>query len=244
MITRPDLPFLDEPTTGLDLRSREQVWGTVRGLVEEGVTVLLTTQYLEEADQLADSIALLDQGRIVARGSADQLKADFGGEVLRLSLPTSTRCAGPPLSSGRPRYTNTSVHWKWPPTARLPVCAQHSPGSRSPGYPLRKFHCTAPASTTFFFPSHQGANHMTIAPALTDSRVMIGRCLRRSRRDPEAFFTALILPIALMLLFVYVFGGALKTGVEYVDYVVPGLIVLCTRVQAPVPKQLCPLPQT
>ena len=68
---------------------------------------------------------------------------------------------------------------------------------------------------------------MTIAPALTDSRVMIGRCLRRSRRDPEAFFTALILPIALMLLFVYVFGGALKTGVTYVDYVVPGLIVLC-----------------
>jgi ABC-2 type transport system permease protein len=68
---------------------------------------------------------------------------------------------------------------------------------------------------------------MTIAPALTDSRVMIGRCLRRSPRDPEAFFTALILPIALMLLFVYVFGGALKTGVAYVDYVVPGLIVLC-----------------
>ncbi len=68
---------------------------------------------------------------------------------------------------------------------------------------------------------------MTIAPSLADSRIMVGRCLRRSRRDPEAFFTALILPIALMLLFVYVFGGALKTGVSYVDYVVPGLIVLC-----------------
>jgi ABC-2 type transport system permease protein len=60
-----------------------------------------------------------------------------------------------------------------------------------------------------------------------DSRIMIGRCIRRSLRDPEAFFTALVLPVVLMLLFVYVFGGALRTGGRYVDYVVPGLIVLC-----------------
>jgi ABC-2 type transport system permease protein len=63
--------------------------------------------------------------------------------------------------------------------------------------------------------------------AALDSRIMIGRCMRRSLRDPEAFFTALILPVVLMLLFVYVFGGALRTGGRYVDYVVPGLIVLC-----------------
>jgi len=68
---------------------------------------------------------------------------------------------------------------------------------------------------------------MSIAPATFDSRVMIGRCLRRSRRDPEAFFTALMLPVILMLLFVYVFGGDMRTGGSYVDYVVPGLIVLC-----------------
>jgi ABC-2 type transport system permease protein len=68
---------------------------------------------------------------------------------------------------------------------------------------------------------------MSIAYTLTDSRVMIKRCLRRSLRDSEAFFTALFLPIVLMLLFVYVFGGALNTGGAYVDYVVPGLIVLC-----------------
>ncbi len=68
---------------------------------------------------------------------------------------------------------------------------------------------------------------MNFAPAIYDSRVMIIRCLRRSRRDPEAFFTALMLPIVLMLLFVYVFGGDLQTGGAYVDYVVPGLIVLC-----------------
>ncbi len=68
---------------------------------------------------------------------------------------------------------------------------------------------------------------MNLASTIFDSRVMITRCLRRSRRDPEAFFTALLLPVVLMLLFVYVFGGDLQTGGAYVDYVVPGLIVLC-----------------
>ncbi len=68
---------------------------------------------------------------------------------------------------------------------------------------------------------------MSLSYAITDTRIMVRRCTRRSLRDPEAFFTALILPVVLMLLFVYVFGGALRTGVSYVDYVVPGLIVLC-----------------
>ncbi len=73
---------------------------------------------------------------------------------------------------------------------------------------------------------------MRLADALRDSRVMITRDIRRSLRDPEAFFTALMLPIILMLLFVYVFGGALRTGEKYVNYVVPGLIVLCAGVGA------------
>src|SRR5215468_11644228 len=68
---------------------------------------------------------------------------------------------------------------------------------------------------------------MSIACTVSDARVMVTRCVRRSLRDPEAFFTALMLPIVLMLMFVYIFGGALKTGGRYVDYVVPGLIVLC-----------------
>jgi ABC-2 type transport system permease protein len=68
---------------------------------------------------------------------------------------------------------------------------------------------------------------MTTGTALTDTRVMVTRCMRRSLRDPEAFFTALMLPVVLMLLFVYIFGGALNTGGGYADYVVPGLIVLC-----------------
>jgi ABC-2 type transport system ATP-binding protein len=74
MITPPELLFLDEPTTGLDPRSRNQLWDVVRGLAADGVTVLLTTQYLEEADQLADTIALLHHGRIIAQGTPDELK--------------------------------------------------------------------------------------------------------------------------------------------------------------------------
>ena len=90
MITTPALVFLDEPTTGLDPRSREQLWDTIRELASDGVTVLLTTQYLEEADQLADTIALLDHGRIVARGTADELKSTLDGEVLRLQFDDAT----------------------------------------------------------------------------------------------------------------------------------------------------------
>jgi ABC-2 type transport system ATP-binding protein len=86
MVERPRLLFLDEPTTGLDPRSREGLWDTTARLTEEGVTILLTTQYLEEADRLADTIAVLDRGRIVARGTAAELKARVGGATLRLRL--------------------------------------------------------------------------------------------------------------------------------------------------------------
>ncbi|MGP3976794.1 ATP-binding cassette domain-containing protein [Streptomyces sp. 8N114] len=76
----PQVLFLDEPTTGLDPRARGEVWNAVRSLVGGGTTVLLTTQYLEEADQLADAIAVIDQGRLVAEGTADELKAELGAD--------------------------------------------------------------------------------------------------------------------------------------------------------------------
>ncbi|MFD0414694.1 ATP-binding cassette domain-containing protein [Streptomyces sp. NPDC127108] len=80
LITEPEVLFLDEPTTGLDPRGRAEVWDAVRSLVGAGTTVLLTTQYLEEADQLADRISLIDHGRVIAEGTADDLKARLGGD--------------------------------------------------------------------------------------------------------------------------------------------------------------------
>jgi ABC-2 type transport system ATP-binding protein len=90
LITRPPLIFLDEPTTGLDPRTRGQMWDTIRGLVAEGSTVLLTTQYLDEADQLAGRIAVIDRGRKVAEGTPDELKSSVGNATLQLQLAPDT----------------------------------------------------------------------------------------------------------------------------------------------------------
>jgi ABC-2 type transport system ATP-binding protein len=86
LVAKPPVLFLDEPTTGLDPRSRLEVWATIEGLVAEGTTVLLTTQYLDEADRLADLIAVIDRGRVIAEGTPDELKDRVGGERLEVHL--------------------------------------------------------------------------------------------------------------------------------------------------------------
>lgn len=86
LIAQPPLIFLDEPTTGLDPRTRNQMWETIRRLVDSGSTVLLTTQYLQEADELADRIAVIDHGRVVAEGTVNELKASVGTSSLQVSI--------------------------------------------------------------------------------------------------------------------------------------------------------------
>jgi ABC-2 type transport system ATP-binding protein len=114
LMRRPQVLFLDEPTTGLDLHSRGELWEMVRELVAEGTTVLLTTQYLEEADRLADEIAVVDAGRVIARGTPTSLKSELGSTVVEIALPDEGRAIRAetvldPVVSGRPEREGTRV---------------------------------------------------------------------------------------------------------------------------------------
>ncbi|MCM0675398.1 ATP-binding cassette domain-containing protein [Micromonospora phytophila] len=114
LVGRPQVLFLDEPTTGLDPRSRNELWDIVRTLVADGVTVLLTTQYLEEADQLAGEIAVVDHGRVIAQGTPEELKAKTGGQTLTVrpadasDLATVASIAGE-VSGATPEVAQSAV---------------------------------------------------------------------------------------------------------------------------------------
>ena len=121
--------FLDEPTTGLDPRSRNQVWEIIRTLVAEGTTILLCTQYLEEADQLADGIAVIDHGKVIAEGTPAQLKASIGGGALHVRLlepeqrPEAERILANALGA--------EVHLEPDPTALSVSCADADRGAEA-----------------------------------------------------------------------------------------------------------------
>ncbi|MCE2647475.1 MAG: ATP-binding cassette domain-containing protein [Streptomycetaceae bacterium] len=110
LIVRPKVLFLDEPTTGLDPRGRQDMWSVIQELVTGGVTVLLTTQYLEEADQLADDIAVIDRGTVIARGTSDALKTQVGGAKLEITVDNADIAKTQEIVtrvSGHSAYVNT-----------------------------------------------------------------------------------------------------------------------------------------
>jgi ABC-2 type transport system ATP-binding protein len=120
LVVTPELMFLDEPTTGLDPRARNQVWGIIRALAGTGTTILLCTQYLDEADQLADGIAVIDQGRVIAEGTPAQLKASVGSGTLRIRLldPEQRQIAEPIIASA----FSCEVHFEADPAALSAPC--------------------------------------------------------------------------------------------------------------------------
>ena len=229
LVGDPRLIFLDEPTTGLDPRSRRMMWDLIRDLVAGGVTVFLTTQYLEEADQLADRIALLDRGRLVAEGTPGELKRLVPGGHIRLEFPDldALDSAARALGRGggrlaRPQGAERRQRLLAARRRRAPrrrVDPRRRAGRGDPG-PRRRL---------------PGADAMTTATyPLRDSATMLRRNLRRTLRYPASAAATIGVPLVFLLLFVFVFGDTMGTGLtgvsggrdEYLDYVTPGILLL------------------
>jgi ABC-2 type transport system ATP-binding protein len=269
LLTRPRILFLDEPTTGLDPRSRNEIWAIVRELVRDGTTLLLTTQYLEEADQLADRIAVIDHGAVIAQGTGNELKDRIGGQILeveltsagqrddaqavlarvgcgtpepgvrpdKLTLPaprdgleliedaaSALRQAGIGVSDlGLRRPTLDDVF------LQLTGAPPSEDGARALGRPSSDGAARAPGARTRRLPRLHRPTPMGARSAVTDAAIVTGRNLRHFIRQPQLLVFSTIQPIMFVLLFAYVFGGAVRGslagGVKYVDFLLPGIFV-------------------
>jgi ABC transporter DrrB family efflux protein len=280
MLTRPRVLFLDEPTTGLDPRSRNEIWSVVRELVRDGTTVLLTTQYLEEADQLADRIAVIDHGEVIAEGTGSELKDKVGGQILEVELVDAAerdnaRAALTKIGCGDPEPGERLAQLTLPAprdglemiedaaaALRRAEIAVSDLGLRRPtlddvflqltGAPSSAIDTTNEAAGTNGRPQDPGPSGQpapaqpdaTDAPrrgepgarsagalraAITDAGVVSIRNLRHFVREPDLLVFSTIQPIMFVLLFTYVFGGAishsLPRGVSYIDYLLPGILI-------------------
>ncbi|MEA2313787.1 MAG: type transport system ATP-binding protein [Solirubrobacteraceae bacterium] len=272
LLTRPRILFLDEPTTGLDPRSRNEIWTTVRALVREGTTLLLTTQYLEEADELADRIAVIDHGRVIAQGTGNELKDQVGGQILEVELTDARErdraqalLAG--VGCGEPEPSERPDRLTLPaPRDGLELIGEAAAELRRAGIEVSNLGLRRPTLDDVFLqltgaqPSEDGAGSRSagepaaevvendtarrrsapllrlrapspreLRSAITDAGVVTARNLRHFIRQPQLLIFSTIQPIMFVLLFVYVFGGAVKgalpKGVTYVDFLLPGIFV-------------------
>jgi ABC transporter DrrB family efflux protein len=269
LLTRPQILFLDEPTTGLDPRSRNQIWAVVRELVREGATIMLTTQYLEEADQLTDRIAVIDRGRVIAEGTGNELKDRIGGQILEVELTSAAQrdeaqsaLAG--VGCGDPEPGDRMDQLTLPaPRDGLELIEDAAAALRQAGIGVSDLGLRRPTLDDVFLqltgapPSDDGAGPdasagaarpqaatsaakprlpqvhrpslRALRAAAVDAGVVTGRNLRHFVRQPQLLIFSTIQPVMFVLLFVYVFGGAVKgslpDGVDYVDFLLPGIFV-------------------
>jgi ABC transporter DrrB family efflux protein len=267
LLTQPRILFLDEPTTGLDPRSRNQIWEIVRELQRGGTTLLLTTQYLEEADQLAERIAVIDHGRVIAAGTGNELKDQVGGQLLEVELAdaaqrdqaqaalTRVGCGAPEPDERPDRLTMPA------PRDGLELIADAATELRRDGIRVSDLALRGPTLDDVFLqltgapPGEDGgppssaasvdralasqsasaspAVHLpsleALRDAVRDGAVVTMRNLRHFTREPGLLVFSTIQPVMFVLLFVYVFGGAIQgslpAGVSYVDYLLPGIFV-------------------
>jgi len=264
LLTRPRILFLDEPTTGLDPRSRNQIWAIVRELRREGTTLLLTTQYLEEADQLTDRIAVIDHGKVIAEGTGSELKDRVGGQILELELSSAAQRdeaqrvlarvgCGEPEPDERPDRLTLPA-----PRDGLELIEEAAAELRRAGIGVSDLGLRRPTLDDVFLqltgapPSEDGGPPRAVVAARTraqrrpmlrlprpsareirlgivDAAVVTGRNLRHFIRQPQLLIFSTIQPVMFVLLFVYVFGGAVRGslpgGVKYVDFLLPGIFV-------------------
>jgi ABC transporter DrrB family efflux protein len=265
LLTRPQVLFLDEPTTGLDPRSRNEIWAIVRELQREGTTLLLTTQYLEEADQLADRIAVIDRGKVIAEGTGNELKDRVGGQILEVELSSVEQrdraqavLAG--VGCGDPQPDERPDRLTLPaPRNGLQLVEEAAAGLRRAQIGVSDIGLRRPTLDDVFLqltgapPSEDGGgptpgpqppepdvpaprtpvlrlrlpSPQAVRSAVTDTAVVTGRNLRHFIRQPDLLVFSTIQPVLFVLLFVYVFGGAigrsLPRGVAYVDFLLPGI---------------------
>jgi ABC transporter DrrB family efflux protein len=273
LLTRPQVLFLDEPTTGLDPRSRNEIWAIVRELRREGTTLLLTTQYLEEADQLADRIAVIDQGKVIAEGTGNELKDRVGGQILEVELSSAeqrdpAQAVLAAVGCGDPQPDERPDRLILPaPRNGLLLVEEAAAGLRRAQIGVSDIGLRRPTLDDVFLqltgapPSQNGGgpsprarrrlrpqppdpgvpaprrpvlrqrlpSPQAVRSAITDTAVVTGRNLRHFIRQPDLLVFSTIQPVLFVLLFVYVFGGAigrsLPHGVAYVDFLLPGVFV-------------------